>query len=65
MFDGGDDFVGVGGPGERFAVLVVFCEVAVDDRMKGAALEATLRQCCEEALDRVEPRAGFCGALRS
>jgi hypothetical protein len=28
----------------------------VDDRMKGAALEATLRQCCEEALDRVEPR---------
>ena len=61
--DGSDDFVGVGGPDERFALLVVFCEVAVDgglevdDRMKGTALEATLRQCCEEALDRVEPRA--------
>jgi hypothetical protein len=61
--DGDDDFVGVGGPGERFAVLVVFYEIAVDgglevdDRMKSAALEATLRQCCEEALDRVESRA--------
>jgi hypothetical protein len=61
--DGGDDFVGVGGPAERFAVLVLFYEVAVDgglevdDRMKSAALEATLRQCCEEALDRVESRA--------
>jgi hypothetical protein len=55
-FDGGDDFVGVGGPGERFGLLVVFCEVAVDgslevgDRMKGAALEATFRQFSEEAL---------------
>jgi hypothetical protein len=59
--DGDDDFVGVGGPGERFAVLVVFYEIdgglEVDDRMKSAALEATFRQCCEEALDRVESRA--------
>jgi hypothetical protein len=27
--DGGEDFVGVGGPGERFAVLVVFYEIAL------------------------------------
>jgi hypothetical protein len=54
---------GVGGPGERFGLPVVFCEVAVDgslevdDRMKGAALEAMFRQFSEEAIDRVEPRA--------
>ena len=62
-FDGGDDFVGVGGPDERFGLLVVFGEEAVDgglevdDRVKDAALEATLRQFGEEALDGVEPRA--------
>ncbi|MEY9101127.1 hypothetical protein ABIA24_004100 [Sinorhizobium fredii] len=63
-FDGSDDFVGIGGPGEGLGLLVVLCKEAVDgglevnDRMKDAALEATLRQFGEEALDGVEPRAG-------
>lgn len=62
-FDGGDDFVGVSGPGEGFGLSIVLGEEAVDgrlqvdDRMKDASLEASLRQLGEEALDGVEPGA--------
>ena len=60
-FDGGDDLVGIGGPGEGLGLLVVLSKEAVDgglevdERMKDSALEATLRQFGEEALDGVEP----------
>ena len=60
-FDGGDDLVGIGGPGEGLGLLVVLSKEAVDgglevdERMKDPALEATLRQFGEEALDGVEP----------
>ena len=63
-FDGGDDFVGIGGPGEGFGSLIVLGNVAVDGGlevdggMEDAAFEATLRQLGEEALDGVEPGAG-------
>ena len=63
-FDGGDDFVGVGGPREGFGLLVVLleeavdCRLEVDDGVEDASFEATLRQFCEEALDGIEPRAG-------
>lgn len=56
-FDGGDDFIGIGGPDERLGLPVVFGDVAVDgglqvdDGMEHAAPEATLRQLGEEALD--------------
>jgi hypothetical protein len=62
-FDGSDDFVGIGGPGEGLGFLVMLGKEAVDgglevdERMKDSALEATLRQFGEEALDGVEPRA--------
>jgi hypothetical protein len=54
-FDGGDDFVGVGGPREGFGLLVVLleeavdCRLEVDDGVEDASFEATLRQFCEEA----------------
>ena len=60
-FDGGDDFIGIGGPDERLGLAIVLGDVAVDgslqvdDGMKDSALEATLRQLGEEALDGVEP----------
>jgi len=53
--DGGDDFVGVGGPSEGLWSVVGFGEEAVDsgleidDRAEHAALEAALGQLGEEA----------------
>jgi hypothetical protein len=44
-FDGGDDLVGIGGPGEGLGLLVVLSKEAVDgglevdERMKNPALE--------------------------
>jgi hypothetical protein len=60
--DGGDDFVGIGDPMEGFGLSVVIDQEAIDgflkvgDGSEDAALEATLGQDGEEALDRVEPR---------
>jgi hypothetical protein len=54
--DGGDDFVGIGSPGEGFGVVVGFGEEAVDgglqldNRAEHAALEPPPRQLAEEAL---------------
>ena len=62
--DGGDDFVGIGGPGEGLRLLIVLFEEAVDrglqvdDGAKDAALEPALCEGREEALDRVEPGSG-------
>ena len=59
--DGGDDFVWIGGPHERFGVIVGFPEEAVDgglevdDRAEHTAFEAALAEFGEEALDGVEP----------
>src|SRR6516225_340461 len=59
--DGGDDFVGIGGPGEGFGLLVGFPQKAVnsglqlDNRAEDTALESLPRQPGEEALDGVEP----------
>lgn len=59
--DGGDDLVGIGGPGEGLGLLILLGEEAVDGGlevdygMKDAEFEAALRQLGEEALDRVEP----------
>ena len=61
--DGGDDFVGIGGPCEGFGLGVVLVEEAVDGGLKvgdgaeDAALQAPLGQDGEEALDGVEPGA--------
>ena len=61
--DGGDDFVGIGGPDEGLGVVVVLGEEAVDgglqvdDGVEDAALEAPLGELGEEALDGVEPGA--------
>ena len=64
--DGGDDFIGIGGPDEGFWVFVVLIQEAVDGGLKvddGAedtALQAALGELGEEALDGVEPgRRGF------
>ena len=49
-FDGGDDLVGIGGPGEGLCVVVDFGEEAIDgaleidDRAEHAAFEAALTQ---------------------
>ena len=62
--DGGDDFVGVGGPGEGGGLQVVLFKESVDgglqidDRSKHAALESALGERGEEAFDGVEPLAG-------
>ena len=62
--DGGDDFVGVGGPCEGLGLLIVLFEEAVDrglqvgDGAEDAALEPALCERGEEALDRVEPGSG-------
>ena len=62
--DGGDDLVGIGGPGEGLGLLVVLGDEAVDgglevdDGAEDAALQPPLGQLGEEALDGVEPRAG-------
>lgn len=63
-FDGCDDLVGIGGPGEGLGLLVVLDEEAVDgglkvnNGMKDAAFQTSFRQLGEEALDGVEPGAG-------
>jgi hypothetical protein len=59
--DGGNDFVGVGSPDEGLWLMVGVVDEAVDDgleiddRAKDAALEPTLGELGEEALDSVEP----------
>ena len=59
--DGGDDFVGIGGPDERLGVVVGLIDVAVDgglevdDGSKDAALQSALGEGGEEGLDRVQP----------
>ena len=61
--DGGDDFVGIGGPGEGLGHLVGLLDEAVDggleidDRSEDAAFQPSLRQLGEEALDGVQPGA--------
>ena len=58
--DGGDDFVGISGPGEGFGHLVGVLDEAVDGGLKiddgseDAALQSSSGQFGEEALDRVE-----------
>jgi len=58
--DGGDDVIGVGGPDERFSVVIVFLKKAfdsslkVDDRMEDVAPEPAFGELGEEAVDRVE-----------
>ena len=59
--DGGDDFVGVGGPGEGFWVVVGFPQEAVDGglevdhRAEYATFEGSPGQLGKEALDGIEP----------
>ena len=59
--DGGDDFVGIGGPGEGLGLSVVIfkeavdCGLQVDDRVEDAALQPSLGQFGEEAFDGIEP----------
>ena len=54
-FDGGDDFVCIGGPGEGLWVVVGLVEEAVDDDLEvdngaeDAAFQAPLRELREEA----------------
>ena len=60
-FDGGDDFVGIGGPDKGLWLFVGSAQEAVDggleidDRAEDAALEAGAGQLGEEAFDRIEP----------
>ena len=60
-FDGGDDFVGIFGPGKGLWVCVDGVEVAVDsifEFLQGpehAAFEAFFGELGEEPLDGVEP----------
>ena len=67
--DGGDDFVGIGGPDERLGVVVGLIDVAVDgglevdDGSKDAALQSALGEGGEEGLDRVQPGAGGRGEV--
>jgi hypothetical protein len=54
-FDGGDDFIGIGGPHEGFGVIVGFLQEAVDggleidNRAEGTAFEAAVGQLSKEA----------------
>jgi hypothetical protein len=58
---GGDDLVGIGGPGEGLWLLVVIEDEAIDggleidDALEDAALQAPLGEDGEETLDGVEP----------
>ena len=60
-FDGGDDFVRVGGPGEGLWLGIGVVDEAVDgglevdDGSEDAAFQASPGQLGEEALDRIEP----------
>src|SRR3954470_20848813 len=62
-YDGGDDLVGVCGPGEGLGVMVGLVEIAVDgglevdDGAEHAALQSALGERGEEGLDGVEPGA--------
>lgn len=62
--DGGDDFIGIGGPDERFRALVVLGQEAVDgglkidERIEDTVFEASFGEPGEEALDGAEPRTG-------
>ena len=55
--DGGDDFVGIGGPCEGLWILVVLgeeaidCGLEVDDGVENAAFQSPFGQLGEEALD--------------
>ena len=61
--DGGDDFVGIGGPGEGRWVGVVLGDEAVDsglqidEGVEDPALEPPFGELGEETFDGVEPRA--------
>jgi hypothetical protein len=69
--DGGDDFVGIGGPDERLGAIVGFLEEAVDgglqidDRLEDPALEAALGQFGEEAFDGIEPGSRSRGEMEN
>ena len=60
-FDGGDDFVGVGGPCEGLRVGVGLGDEAVDsglefyDGVEDTALQSTPAELGEKSLDGVEP----------
>src|SRR3954463_1182195 len=62
-YDGGDDLVGVCGPGEGLGVMVGLVEIAVDGGLEGddggehAAVHSALGERGEEGLDCVEPGA--------
>jgi hypothetical protein len=65
--DGGDDFVGVGGPHEWLRVGVCLSDEAVDARLEiddgteDTTFQSTSAELREEPLDRVEPGArGWC-----
>lgn len=59
--DGGDNFVRVGFPYERFGVAIMFADEAIDgglqidDGMKDAIFQTPAGQLCKEALDGIEP----------
>ena len=59
--DGGDDFIGIGGPDEGLWAFVMLGEEAVDgglkvdERVENAAFEAAVGQPGEETLDGIEP----------
>ena len=61
--NGGDDFIGVSGPGEGLRIGVGLGQEAidggleVDDRAEDAALQPSSGELGEEALDRIEPGA--------
>ena len=67
--DGGDDFVGIGGPHEGFGIIVGLSQEAVDggleidDRAEHAAFETPLGQLGEEALDGIEPGSRGWGVM--
>ena len=62
--DGGDDFVGIGGPHEGLGVVIGFLKEPVDggleinDRSENPAFEAAPGQLGEEALDGIQPGGG-------
>ena len=63
-FDGSDDLIWIGGPGEGFGVFVGFGNEAIDggleidEGMEDTPLEAPFCEFGEEAFDGVEPRGG-------
>jgi hypothetical protein len=65
--DGGDDFVGIGGPGEGLGLLIVLIEEAIDrglqvgDGAEDAGLEPSLREDREVAPDG--PSNGLVGSM--